>query len=140
MSLIVTVCTSEGLIMASDSRSTYTKTELRDEKVIVKFGAHYTDTTYKTFLCDDRIGISTCGDGTICGKSIAGHIENYINNVYEKDDSVETASQKLLKYFVELPEKSDITFHVAGYKKENDKDVAEVYSVLTASPLTDPAG
>lgn len=133
MSLIVTVCTSEGLIMASDSRSTYTKTELRDEKVIVKFGAHYTDTTYKTFLCDDRIGISTCGDGTMCGKSIAGHIENYINNVYEKDDSVETASQKLLKYFVELPEKSDITFHVAGYKKENDKDVAEVYSVLTAS-------
>ncbi len=133
MSLIITVCTSEGLIMASDSRSTYTKTELRDEKVIVKFGAHYTDTTYKTFLCDDRIGISTCGDGTICGKSIAGHIENYINNIYEKDDSIETASQKLLRYFVGLPEKSDIIFHVAGYKKESDKDIAEVYSVSTAS-------
>jgi len=133
MSLIVTICTSEGLIMASDSRSTYTKTELRDGKVIVKFGAHYTDTTYKTFLCDNRIGISTCGDGTICGKSIAGHIENYINNVYDTEDTVETASKKLLNYFTGLPEKNNVTFHVAGYKKENGEDVAVVYSVLTAS-------
>ena len=59
MSLIVTVCTSEGLIMASDSRSTYSKTELRGGKSVVNFGVHYTDTTYKTFLCDNRIGIST---------------------------------------------------------------------------------
>ena len=132
MSLIVTVCTSEGLIMASDSRSTYSKTELRGGKSVVNFGVHYTDTTYKTFLCDNRIGISTCGDATICGKSIAGHIENYMNNIYDKDDTIEATSHKLLKYFTELSEKSDITFHVAGYKKDNDKDVAEVYAVLTA--------
>ncbi len=133
MSLIVTVYTSEGLIMASDSRSTYTKTEIRDGKVIVKIGAHYTDTTYKTFLCDNRIGISTCGEGTICGKSIAGHIENFINNIYEKKDTVLDVSQKLLKYFTELTEKSDVIFHVAGYIKENEKDIAEVYSISTAS-------
>lgn len=131
MSLIVTVCTSEGLILASDSRSTYNKTEPRDGKVIVKFGVHYSDTTYKTFLCDNRIGISTCGDGTICGKSIAGHIENFINNTYAKDDSVETVSQKLGTYFYALPQKNNITFHVAGYKKHDDKDIAVVYSVLT---------
>ena len=129
MSLIVTICTSEGLIMASDSRSTYNQTDVRGEKVIVKFGVHYTDTTYKTFLCDDRIGISTCGDGTICGKSIAGHIEDFIYNIYDKDNSVETISQKLGEYFNKLPEKNDVTFHVAGYKKENEKDVAVVYKV-----------
>lgn len=133
MSLIVTVCTSEGLVLASDSRSTYTQTDVRGEKVIVKFGAHYTDTTYKTFLCDNRIGISTCGDGTITGKSIAGHIENFINNVYQAEDSIETVSQKLGQYFNNLPDKNDVTFHVAGYKKENDKDIAVVYSVATAS-------
>lgn len=133
MSLIITVCTSEGIVMASDSRSTYNKTETNGTTKTVKFGVHFTDTTYKTFLCDDRIGISTCGDGTICGKSIAGHIENFINNIYDKEDAVETTSQKLLKYFTELPEKSNVTFHVAGYKKENGKDIAEVYSVLTES-------
>ena len=132
MSLIVTVCTSEGLIMASDSRSTYTQTDVRDKKVIVKFGAHYTDTTYKTFLCDNRIGISTCGDGTICGKSIAGHIENFINNIYHKDDTVEVVSKKLSEYFNSLPQKNDVIFHVAGYKKENEKDIPVVYSVITA--------
>lgn len=51
MSLIVTVCTSEGLIMASDSRSTYSKTELRGGKSVVNFGVHYTDTTYNTSFC-----------------------------------------------------------------------------------------
>ena len=133
MSLIITVCTSEGIVMASDSRSTYNRTEMLGTTKTIKFGVHFTDTTYKTFLCDNRIGISTCGDGTICGKSIAGHIENYINNIYDKEDTVKSASQKLLKYFTELPEKSDITFHVAGYKKERGKDIAEVYSVLTES-------
>lgn len=131
MSLIITICTSEGLVMASDSRSTYNQTDVRGEKVIVKFGAHYTDTTYKTFLCDNRIGISTCGDGTICGKSIAGHIESFINNVYHEDDSVESVSQKLGEYFNKLPEKNDVIFHVAGYKKENEKDIAVVYEVIT---------
>lgn len=133
MSLIITVCTSEGIVMASDSRSTYTQTEHRDGKEIVKFGVHYTDTTYKTFLCDGRMGISTCGDGTICGKSIAGHIENFINNVCQKEDSVEITTQKLSKYFKDLPEKNDVIFHVAGYKKAEDNDVAVVYAVQTVS-------
>lgn len=133
MSLIVTICTSEGLVMASDSRSTYTQTDVREEKVIVKFGAHYTDTTYKTFLCDNRVGISTCGDGTICEKSIAGHIEDFINNIYCKDDSVESISKKIGEYFNALSEKNDVTFHVAGYKKEDEKDIAVVYSVNTVA-------
>lgn len=132
MSLIVTVCTSEGLVLASDSRSTYTQTNVRDEKVIIKFGAHFTDTTYKTFMCDNRIGISSCGDGTICGKSIAGHIEDFINNIYNKNDSVESVSQKLGEYFNKLSEKNDVIFHVAGYKKENGKDIAMVFEVTTA--------
>lgn len=133
MSLIVTICTSEGLIMASDSRSTYNKTDVRGDSVVVKFGVHYTDTTYKTFLCDNRIGISTCGDGTICGKSIAGHIEEFINNIYHAEDSVESVSKKIVEYFNCLPERKDVTFHVAGYKKESGKDVAVIYKANTVS-------
>lgn len=133
MSLIVTVCTSEGIVMASDSRSTYNNTELRGEKVIVKFGVHYSDTTYKTFLCNNKIGISTCGDGTICGKSIAGHISDFINNSYSDDDTVENAAKKLCDFFSALPEKNDVIFHVAGFKKDNSRDIPVVYSVITAT-------
>lgn len=130
MSLIVTACTSEGIVMASDSRSTYSRTEEKESGKYVQFGIHYSDTTYKTFLCKN-IGISTCGDGTICGISIAGHIENFVNNIYKPDDSVETVANKLLTYFCELNEKSSIVFHVAGYKKEEEKDVPVVFSVNT---------
>ena len=112
--------------MASDSRSTYNRT---DEKVI-QFGIHYSDTTYKTFLCDN-IGISTCGDGTICGISVAGHIENFINNVYKSGDSVETLANKLLSYFIDLPGNNSIAFYVAGYKKEDGKDIPVVFNVNT---------
>lgn len=133
MSLIVTVCTSEGIVMASDSRSTYNNTELRDGKVIVKFGVHYSDTTYKTFLCDNKIGISTCGDGTVCGKSIAGHISDFINNSYSNEDTVEEAANKLCDFFSALPEKSSVIFHVAGYKKRESKDIPVVYSVITSA-------
>ena len=134
MSLIVTVCTSEGIVMASDSRSTYNQTNAKGKQItIVKYGVHYTDTAYKTFLCDNRIGISTCGDGTICGKSIAGHIEHFINNIYKVDDTVNNAGNKLCEYFNGLSHKNNVVFHIAGYIKENDKDVAVVYSVSTAS-------
>ena len=33
MSLIVTVCTSEGLVMASDSRSTYNQTNAKGKQM-----------------------------------------------------------------------------------------------------------
>lgn len=88
MSLIITVCTSEGIVLASDSRSTYTRTENSGGTKTIKYGIHSSDTTYKTFMCDERIGISTCGNGTISGKSIASHIESYINNEYAKTDTV----------------------------------------------------
>ena len=55
MTLIITLYTPEGIVMASDSRSTFQNhEEVRDETgtVIqrVNFGVHITDTVYKTFV------------------------------------------------------------------------------------------
>ena len=76
MSFIITVHTNEGIIMASDSRSTYSltipKIDGGTERIV---GAHTTDTTYKTYLFNSRIGISTCGAGDINGIPISGYIE-----------------------------------------------------------------
>lgn len=131
MSLIITVCTSEGIVMASDSRSTYNKTETNGTSKTIKFGVHFTDTTYKTFLCDDRIGISTCGNGTICGMSIASHIESYINNEYKQTDSVKETASKVLDFFSKLPHSEPVIFHIAGYEKEDSKDVFRMYRIVT---------
>ena len=131
MSLIITVCTGEGIVLACDSRSTYTRTENNGGTKIVKYGIHTTDTTYKTFMCDDRIGISTCGNGTICGKSIASHIESYINNEYQKADTVGDTAQKHLDYFSKMPHAEPVIFHVAGYDKESGQDISRLYRIIT---------
>lgn len=131
MSLIITVCTSEGIVMASDSRSTYNRTESNGENKTIKYGIHSSDTTYKTFLCDGRIGISTCGNGTICGKSIASHIESYINNEYMQTDSVGDTAKKILDFFSKMPHYDPVIFHIAGYDKENGQDIFRLYRVVT---------
>lgn len=131
MSLIITVCTSEGIVLASDSRSTYTRTENNGGTKTIKYGIHSSDTTYKTFMCDGRIGISTCGNGTICGKSIASHIESYINNEYAQMDTVGDTAQKLLDYFSKMPHSEPVIFHVAGYDKESGQDISRLYRILT---------
>lgn len=131
MSLIVTVCTSEGIVMASDSRSSLTKTNVIGENNYIEIGAHYSDSTYKTFLCDNKIGISTCGNGTICGKSIASHIENFINNVYDARDSLEIFVQKFHKYFFDFKHNDAVIFHVAGYEKTAGVDAFKVYRLNT---------
>lgn len=131
MSLIITVSTSEGIIMASDSRATYDKTDCIDNHSIISHGVHFTNTAYKTFLCDNRIGISTCGSGNIRGKSIASHIENYINNEYSEQDTVEMTAQKLLTFFSNMPHTEPVVFHVAGYDRKDERDVCRMYRVVT---------
>ena len=135
MSFIITVCTSEGIVLASDSRSTYTRTENNGATKTIKYGIHSTDTTYKTFMCDGRIGISTCGNGTICGKSIASHIESYINNEYQQTDTVGDTAQKLLDYFSKMPHTDPVIFHVAGYDKDNGQDIPRLYRVVTLAKV-----
>ena len=58
MSFIITVYTNEGIIMASDSRTTYSnQTVLPNGEIRHNFGVQITDTTYKTFICNLRIGL-----------------------------------------------------------------------------------
>ena len=132
MSLIVTVTTGEGVVMASDSRCTYTRTEkTNDGNQIVNIGTLLTDTTYKTFLCGGVVGISTCGAASVCKKSIASHIEEFINNVYNKNDTLGKVALKLKTYFETMPHSDCVRFHVAGYEKKGEQDCARVYEVLT---------
>ena len=123
MSLIVTVVTNEGIVMASDSRITYNNL-LTGEK-----GVHYSDNAYKTFLCGEFIGISTCGNADVNGKPIAGFVEDFIKNCYNGNDIATTASL-LLEYFNKIAKGQDINFQIAGYSRKDEKDLATVYEVF----------
>ena len=50
MSFIIAVHVKEGIVLASDSRTTYTQTIQNNNITTVKIGTHTTDTTNKTFF------------------------------------------------------------------------------------------
>jgi len=89
---------------------------------ISHYGLHFTESTYKTFLCGEKIGISTCGDASVNGRPIAGYIESFINNIYKNDFSVEKTTGELISYFYNINPKLQTVFHVSGYTNENNVD------------------
>lgn len=118
MSFIITVHTNEGIIMASDSRITYSKINaLPNGNVETIIGSQITDTTYKTFLCNPRIGISTCGVSDINQILIAGYIEKFISENVNDESSIDDVSKGLVDYFSSFCLGLKTIFLVAGYNK-----------------------
>ena len=67
MSLIVIMETDKGLLVAGDSRLTYTNfTPYR-----------YTDNTDKVFICDSRMAIAFHGDANISNYSIENILKDF---------------------------------------------------------------
>ena len=88
MSFLVAVYVNEGIVLASDRRSTYTRTESINGFTVQKIGIHVTNSTDKTFLCPNGAGISTCGDASLQGKPITGFIQDMIHFKIKEETSV----------------------------------------------------
>ena len=116
MSFLIAVHVNEGIVLASDRRTTYTNTQTKDKQVIKRIGIHVTNSTDKTFICPNGAGISTCGDGTLLGKPITGYIQDVIRTRIQSDSTVESIPEILIDYFNSLEEVPDTTFIVAGYE------------------------
>lgn len=129
MSFIITVYTNEGIIMASDSRITYTTTrKLPDGTIEKKIGVQTTDTSYKTFICNKHVGISTCGTASINNMPIAGFIEDFIAQRVTEQSTVDDVAQSALDYFSIFKPAPETNFIVAGYNPTNFKQsVTRVY-------------
>ena len=128
-SLITTVRIPEGIVMASDSRQSLSLSE--------EITSIITDTATKLFLLEkQKIGISTCGQSFLNNISISSHIKNFIEKELTDDDDVITVANKLFEYFKNLSVYNEnISFHVAGYKKENKVSVPYVYFLKTKDNL-----
>ena len=131
MSFIIAIHVQEGLVFASDSRITYNTTTSKEGKDTRLLGAHFTDTTYKTFLTKSNVGISTCGDASISGKPIAGYIEDFLN-LHNTDDVV-AIKDTIIPYFEAIYPQLDTSFIVGGYitKKDGTRE-QKLYRVKTA--------
>ena len=129
MSFIIAVHVKEGIVLASDSRTTYTQTIRDGNLTTVRIGTHTTDTTEKTFLCPNLIGISTCGDASIDGTPITGYIEAFIRENLTETTDVVNVPQMLIDYFQKTPAIPDTNFIVAGYHLEDSIKTQCVFSL-----------
>ena len=115
MSFLIAVHVNEGIVLASDRRTTYTNTQEIDGKIIKRIGIHTTNSTDKTFLCPNGAGISTCGDASLLGKPITGYIQEMIRTKIQVDSTIESMPQIIIDYFNALENVPDTTFIIAGY-------------------------
>ena len=120
MSFLVAVYVNEGIVLASDRRSTYTQTENINGLTVQKIGIHVTNSTDKTFICPNGAGISTCGDASILGKPITGFIQDMIHSKIKEETSVKEIPQIIIDYFSNFVMTPNVNFLVAGYAVDED--------------------
>lgn len=120
MSFLVAVYVNEGIVLASDRRSTYTQTENINGLSVQKIGIHVTNSTDKTFVCPNGAGISTCGDASLLGKPITGFIQDMIHLKIKEETSVKEIPQIIIDYFSGFAVMPNVNFLVAGYAADED--------------------
>jgi len=129
MSFLITVYVNEGIVLASDRRTTYTQTVNENGEKTVKIGVHTTNSTDKTFVCPNGAGISTCGDASLLNKPITGFIQEMIRTRIASETKTSDIPQIIVDYFYEKPVVPNTNFFVAGYDLINDKKVQKVFRV-----------
>lgn len=129
MSFLIAVHVNEGIVLASDRRTTYTNTQTNGDKVIQRIGVHTTNSTEKSFVCPNGAGISTCGDASLLGKPITGYIQEMIRTHIGKDCLVSAIPQIIIDYFHALPIVPDTHFIVGGYDKMENRKQQLLYKV-----------
>lgn len=130
MSLIIAAWTSEGIVMGSDSRISFSSQINPQIPINIQTG-HFFDTQEKTFLCPNNCGISTCGAASMNGTNISGFIHEFINNKIKPSTTVEETASNLAKFISSLDSNAEIHFFVAGYDSSQEPAIPTVIKVIT---------
>jgi len=119
MSFTITLYVREGIVMASDSRLMLSAKRVQpDGSEVVQMGVGISDSTYKTFLTLNGIGITFFGQPEVGGVPISGYVESFVSEeVHRKDLVVDEVPEALIDYFNRLDVQPDSGFIVAGYKQ-----------------------
>jgi len=127
MSLVVSVYTREGIVMAADSRLTLTYPRNIEGQQPHTVSVTTSDSARKLFLTHNHVGISTFGDAAINGAPVAGVIESFIvENLDGTDYSPKETAGALLQYLTDLGVSQVTNFHVAGYRHGDSGFAQEV--------------
>lgn len=126
VSFIISLYVREGIVMASDSRLTLSARQQKGDTTIIQMGVGLSDSTYKTFLTMNNIGISFFGAPDVQGVPITGYIESFVSDeVHRHNYEVDEVPGALIDYFGGLAVPPDSGFLVAGYKLDPADGLAE---------------
>lgn len=110
MSLIITTYVREGIVLTSDSRLSLSSANQSVKNIT------QSDSVRKTFVTNNSVGISTCGQADIGGVPIAGFVDSFIQEeIGSLDLNVQEISEKLLEYFKAIKPDLKTIFHIVGY-------------------------
>ena len=137
MSLIITVYTNEGIVMAADSRLTLNVCVPQNDK-LREISFDFSNSTHKVFCTKTNVGISTCGTADIQQKPIAGYIEAF--TAKNGDTGVDDTAKKLLAYFRDLKSDLNTIFHVTGYTESRQQKVYYVHVAQNLIAQANPDG
>ena len=137
MSLIISVYTHEGIVMATDSRLTLNaKVQQADKLVDISFD--FSNSTTKLFCAKNGIAVSTCGDAGIGATPIAGYVENFMT--LHENERVEVFAAKLLEHFRGLSQPLKTIFHVGGYTGDGKQKLFHVSTAQNTVSEINPKG
>lgn len=137
MSLIIALHLGEGIVMASDSRTTYNNSSTSPNGTVThNYGIHFSDSSYKTFLTPTGVGISTCGQASINNKPIAGYIESFINEY--RTCNIDEIKDAIIPYFKALCPTIDTNFIIGGYINSDTTYEQKLYRVITKGDIITP--
>lgn len=137
MSFLIAVYVNEGIVLASDRRTTYTNTQTVDDKIVQRIGIHSTNSTDKTFVCPNGAGISYCGDASLLGKPLTGYIQDMIRTQITKDCHVDQIPQLIIDYFNHFSVIPDTDFIVAGYETIDENKTQTIIKLNTKTKHID---
>ena len=109
MTLIISITTPNGIIMASDSRQT-----LKNPKQMTRISTNYAN---KLFAVNERIIVGTAGmaffaDETGVQRSVSTYVNNFCNTKYLNNMSVKDVATELHSYInSKYPWKKQIFYH-----------------------------
>lgn len=117
MSLIVTIVAHDGIVLASDSRTT------QSHRIGTTVHSYpLTDSANKTFLTNNRFGISMCGEASVDGYPISSFIQRFIDSYVSNESTrVIDFTNDLYCYLKSLKFENDLILHIAGYEKNGQK-------------------
>lgn len=119
MSLIVTVKTAEGIVMAADSRVSM---QLHSENNLKNISGirHYSDRFTKLFLTPNGMGLSFCGEMAIEKGNINVFVERFLKKEITAATQVKEMALLLLTEMRQLPKIPATIFHLCGYGENGE--------------------